>query len=234
MISMIGMFFVKNHSFLGSIYSAFILVCIILFGIFLTFFVTYILSKCIYKKENPMFLLEMPSFRRPKIWQTIKNAWKEKAFHVLKRAMIVSFPAGIFIYLIANIMINGSSIFEILITIFNFWGPFFGVDGVILLAFLLGLPANEIVIPILLLGYTRGGMLVEYSSVASIKAILLQNHWTISTAISFLILSLCHFPCATTLLTIKKETNSLFYTVLAFLIPTFLGLFLCFLFHLWV
>ena len=103
------------------------------------------------------------------------------------------------------------------------------IIGVILLAFLLGIPANEIVIPILLLGYTSSNMLVEYESLESLKNILVSHGWTILTAINFMILSICHFPCATTILTIKKETKSWFYTFLAIILPTIIGLFLCFL-----
>ena len=126
-----------------------------------------------------------------------------------------------------NFKIGDITLFQILTNFLNPLGLILGLDGVILLAFLLGLPANEIVIPILLLGYIKGTSLIEYESLESLKQILVNNHWTLLTAINFLIICLCHFPCATTLLTIKEETKSWKYTVLAFIIPTILGLLLC-------
>jgi len=229
MISVITMFFVKEHSILGSMKASLILLLFILLGILLTFLTTKLLNHFILKNEEPIFILELPSFRKPKIWKTIKNSWKEKAFHVLKRAMIVSFPAGIIIFILANTTINQISLFNYLKNFLNPFGLLIGLDGVIILAFLLGLPANEIVIPILLLGYFGGTTLVEYSSLESLKQVLILNGWTITTAINYLIFSLCHFPCATTLLTIKKETNSWFYTFISFLLPTIVGILLCYL-----
>ena len=232
MIAIIGMFFVQNNTFLGSIYSALILSIIILGGILLTFLITKILSKVILKKEEPLFILELPSFRRPKILKTIYFAWKEKALHVLVRAIIVSFPAGLFIYFLANVSIEHISLLNYLQNFLEPFGQCLGLDGAIILAFILGFPANEIVIPMLLMIYSGGTMLVEYTSLESLKQIFLINGWTILTAVNFLILSLCHFPCATTMLTIKKETKSFGYTFLAFLLPTCLGILLTFLVNL--
>src|SRR5699024_8882532 len=128
---------------------------------------------------------------------------KEKALHVLKRAMIVSFPAGLFIYFLANITISNTSILMYLKDFLNPLGLLMGLDGAFLLAFLLGFPANEIVIPIMMLIYSGGSMLVNYESLESLKLLFIENHWTWLTALNFLIFSLSHFPCATTLLTIK-------------------------------
>lgn len=227
MICIISMFFVSNNTFLGSVYSALFLAIFIVGGILLTFLVTKILSKFILKSEKPIFILELPSFRKPKILKTIYFALKEKALDVLKRAMIVSFPAGLIIYFLANITISNLSLISYLQNFFNPFGLLIGLDGAIVLAFLLGLPANEIVIPMLLLIYSGGSALIEYESLESLKLLLLANNWSFLTALNFLIISLCHFPCATTLLTIKKETNSLFYTFLAFIIPVIVGIVLC-------
>ena len=229
MICVINMFFVTDHSFLGSMTSSLILLAIILLGIFLTWIVTKILNHFLLKEEKSMFILELPSFRKPKIIGTILHSWKERAIPVLKRAMLVSFPAGILIYFVANINIGEITILERLYNLLNPFGLLIGVDGIILLSFLLGIPANEIVIPILLLCYTNSGSLIEYESIESLRQILIVNGWTTLTAINFLLLCLCHFPCATTLLTIKKETQSTFYAILAFLIPTLIGIGLCFL-----
>ena len=228
MICIIHLFFVKHSGFLGSIESALILSLVILLGIGLTFLLTKILNHFILKDEKSLFILELPMYRKPKILKTIFISLKEKAVHILLRAMMVAFPAGLFIYFLANIEVGGTPLLQMICQFFNPVGVFLGVDGVILLAFLLGLPANEIVLPILILGYTQGSMLSEVVETESLYQILIMNHWTVSVAIHFLLLCLCHFPCATTLLTIKKETNSWFYMFLAFLMPTIVGIVLCF------
>ena len=138
-------------------------------------------------------------------------------------------PAGVILYLITNITINDTSI---LIIISNFLNPvayIIGLDGVILLAFFLGLPANEIILPIILMTYLNTGVLTDYDTLDTLKNILTDNNWTILTAVCFIIFSLFHFPCSTTLLTIKKETNSWYYTFLSFIIPLIIGVSLCFL-----
>ena len=147
---------------------------------------------------------------------------------VLFRAIVVAIPCGIFIWLMSNVDIMGISILNHLIRFFNPIGNFLGLDGVIILAFILGFPANEIVIPIMLMCYLNSGTLVEYSNLMELKMILVNNGWTIFTAISVILLFLFHYPCSTTCLTIKKETNSWFYTFLAMIIPTIIGLGMCF------
>ena len=178
-----------------------------------------------------MFILELPTFRRPSIWKTFSQALKEKALPVLKRAMLVSFPLGILIYLLASWQLGNSTFLLLLVTKLNDFGHLFGLDGAIILAFILGMPANEIVIPSLLLCYTKSNALVSYTSMESLRHILVNNGWTYITAICFLIISLCHYPCTTTLLSIKKESKSWSYTFLAFLIPTVTGLFLTLILH---
>ena len=227
MICMIQMFFITDHSIFGSLKAAAILCGIILCGIFLTFCVTKLCNYFLFKEEKAMFIMELPTFRKPKIISTIVTSIKDKAFDVLKRAMIVSFPAGLLLFFASNISIFGTSIFGWITEFLTPFGQFIGVDGVILLSFLFGLPANEIVIPVMLLGYLNSNSLVSYDSIETLKSILVLHGWDTLVALKFLILSLCHFPCATTLITIKKETNSTFYTILAFLIPTIIGLGLC-------
>lgn len=229
MISVISMFFISSTGVFSTLGASLILTGIILGGILLTFMVTKVCNCVLYQNEKTVFVLELPAYRRPKFFSTIYYALKDKAFDVLKRAMKVAFPAGLIIYLFANFSLGDASLMQILIDFFQPFGILLGVDGVILLAFLLGLPANEIVIPIMLLGYSGGHFLMEYESLESLKLILVQHQWTLLTAVNFLILCLCHFPCATTLLTIKEETKSYKLTALAFLLPTFIGFFLCFL-----
>ena len=143
------------------------------------------------------------------------------------RAIAVAAPAGLIIWLFANININGLSILNI---IANFLDPFakvMGLDGYILTAFIFGMPANEIVMPIMLMCYLRGTSLADFSDYSYIRQILLQNNWTILTAINVMIFTVLHFPCTTSLLTIKKETASLKWTALSFVLPTFCGMVIC-------
>ena len=136
-------------------------------------------------------------------------------------------PAGIVIWLLANVNISGISLLNY---IANFLDPFaslMGLDGYILTAFILALPANEIVLPIILMSYMAGGNLVKIEDIASISNILINNGWTILTAINVMLFSLMHFPCSTTLISIKKETGSWKWAVLAFAIPTICGVIAC-------
>lgn len=227
MITMISMFFVISKGISSSLLASIILTIFIIFGIFLTFLMTWLCNHFLFKEEKSVFVLELPAFRKPKIVKTIYHAIKDKALDVLKRAMKVAFPAGLLIYFLANININEVSIFQYLQQFLDPVGIALGLDGVIILAFLLGIPANEIVIPIMLLGYSKGNFLVPYETLETLKQILISNNWTILTALNFLLMSLCHFPCATTLLTIKEETKSNFYTLLAFILPTLVGIILC-------
>jgi ferrous iron transport protein B len=140
---------------------------------------------------------------------------------------MISIPAGIIIWLFANINIGGNPILSYLQEYLNPIGNIMGLDGTILLAFLLGMPANEIVIPIMLMIYLHTTTLTDYSSLEQLRDILVKNNWTIITAINYLIFTICHFPCGTTILTIKKETGSLKWTILSIVIPTVTGIILC-------
>ena len=151
----------------------------------------------------------------------------DRTLFVLIRAIQVAIPAGLIIWLFANININGLSILNI---IANFLDPFariMGLDGYILTAFLFGMPANEIVMPILLMCYLRANSLADFSDYSYIGQILLQNNWTILTAINVMICTVLHFPCTTTLLSIKKETGSWKWTALSFALPTLCGIVIC-------
>ena len=151
----------------------------------------------------------------------------DKIIFVLGRAIIVAAPAGIIIWIFANVSIGDISI---LTYIANFLDPFarlMGMDGYILCAFILALPANEIVLPIILMSYLANGTLIDIDDLRSIGEILRQNGWTILTAINVMIFSLLHFPCGTTLLTIKKESGSLKWTAISFILPVICGILVC-------
>ncbi len=229
LIALISMFFVGGG--FTSISCVIILTFFILLSCIMTFLLSYILSKTLLKGEKESFTLELPPFRKPEIGKVIVRSFKDKTLHILKKAIIVCIPAGTLIFLLANIQVGGVSLFHICT---NFLDPFargIGLDGVILLAFLLGFPANEIVIPIMIMGYLSTGSMQEYTSLVELKNLFLLNGWTLETALCTSIFVLFHFPCSTTTLTIYHETKSVKWTFLSFILPTILGLLLCFMIH---
>lgn len=213
---------------LGSSFLATLTVLIvILIGIFMTLFITKLLSKTILKGKPATFTLELPPYRRPQFGSIIVRSILDRTLFVLGRAVIVAAPAGFVIWILANVNINELSLLEY---IANFLDPFanlMGLDGYILTAFILGIPANEIVLPILLMCYLRTNLMVDLEDSVTITEILKANGWTLLTAINVMLITIMHFPCATTLLTIKNETKSLKWTALAFLIPTLCGIIVC-------
>lgn len=226
-IALITMFLVTSNQVTSSFLSAFFLTLFILLGILMTFVVSKILTLTLLKGYPSSNILELPFYRRPKIFKLIIKTMIEKVFAILKKTLFIAVPTGFILYLMANINIKGESILYLLSNIFNPFGLLLGLDGMIMIAFLLGFPANEIVVPVLLMGYLAQGSLVEYESLDILKNILVTHGWTLLTAINFIILTLFHFPCGTTLLTIKKETNSLKWTLISFILPTVIGIILC-------
>lgn len=215
------------QGFGASIVSTIAVLFVILLGIFLTLVVSKILSKTILKGMPSSFVLELPPYRKPQFGRILVSSFLDRTLFVLGRAIAVAAPAGLIIWLFASISIGGASLLSI---IANFLTPFaklMGFDGYILAAFIFGIPANEIVLPIILMCYLGKNSLVNLEDTFSIGQILMQNGWTMLTAINVMIFTCLHFPCTTTLLTIKKETGSWKWTFLSFLIPTICGVILC-------
>ena len=211
----------------SSIWSTLAVIAVIIIGVIVTLVVSKILSKTILKGMSSSFMLELPPYRTPQFGKILVRSIFDRTLFVLGRAVSIAIPAGIIIWLFANINISGISL---LTHVANFLNPFaklMGLDGYILTAFILALPANEIVLPIILMSYTAGGSLMQIDDLSNISNILISNGWTILTAINVMLFCLMHFPCSTTLITIKKESGSLKWTALAFLIPTFLGIITC-------
>lgn len=228
LIAIITMFFATGISLpFRSLVSAGLLLTVIVFGVVVTLLVSKLLSATLLKGLPSSFTLELPPYRRPQICKTIVRSLLDRTIFVLLRAMCVAAPAGIVIWLMANIMINGESLCVIISNFLQPLGSLMGLDGVILLAFILGFPANEIVVPIIIMIYTASGTLVEYDSLSSLYNLFVENGWTWVTALCTMIFSLMHFPCSTTCLTIYKETKSLKWTLLSFILPTILGILLC-------
>jgi len=228
LIAIITMFFATGISLpFRSLVSAGLLLTVIVFGVVVTLLVSKFLSATLLKGLPSSFTLELPPYRRPQICKTIVRSLLDRTIFVLLRAMCVAAPAGIVIWLMSNIMINGESLCVIISNFLQPLGSLMGLDGVILLAFILGFPANEIVVPIIIMIYTASGTLVEYDSLSSLYDLFVENGWTWVTALCTMIFSLMHFPCSTTCLTIYKETKSLKWTLLSFILPTILGILLC-------
>ena len=227
LISIISMFFILQSRLFTSILNVVILTLLIILSIFVTLIVSKILSLTLLKGIPSFFTLELPPYRKPNIIKVIIRSMLDRTLFVLGRAVIISIPAGVVIWLCANIHIGNVPLINILSNFLNPFGHIIGMDGMILLSFILGFPANEIVIPIMMMGYLSNNNLIDISNVNVMKDILINNGWTIKTAICTLIFILFHFPCSTTILTIKKETNSIKWTVLSFVIPLIVGILLC-------
>lgn len=212
----------------GSFISAITVTMVIILGVFMTLLVSKILSKTILKGVPSNFILELPPYRKPQIGKVIVRSILDRTLYVLGRAIAIAAPAGVVIWIFSNIMIGDSSILSICANFLNPFANALGVDGYILMAFILGLPANEIVMPIIIMSYLRATTMIELDSLVELKELLVSNGWTMLTAINVMILCLMHYPCGTTLWTIKKETKSLKLTALGFLIPTIAGIVVCF------
>lgn len=192
-------------------------------------FASRLLSHTLLKGMPSSFTLELPPYRHPQAGKILVRSLLDRTFFVLCRAVSAAAPAGILIWLLANVTFDGVSILSLLSQWLTPFASVFGLDGTILLAFILGLPANEIVVPVLLMAYLEQGTLVEAGSLLSLRELLVSRGWTAVTAACMLVFTLFHWPCATTLLTVRRETGSLRWTVLAALLPTAFGLLLCFL-----
>lgn len=219
--------FAGGNGFLASILSTFAVIIVIIFGIFLTLVISKILSKTILKGMPSSMILELPPYRKPQFGKILVRSIFDRTLFVLGRAISVAAPAGLVIWLMSNVGINGQSLLSIIANFLNPFAKLMGLDGYILTAFILGIPANEIVLPIILMCYLKSGTLVNIEDTIQIGQILIQNGWTMLTAMNVMLFTILHFPCATTLLTVKKETGSWKWTAISFAIPTVCGIVLC-------
>ena len=227
LISLITMFLITDDT--TGFMRALVLILFILIGVVFTFIVSKILSKTILKGVPSSFTLELPPYRRPQIGKVLVRSIFDRTLFVLKRAVLISAPAGLVIWLFSNLTIGKVSILQMFASFLDPFGKFIGLDGVIIMAFLLGFPANEIVIPIMIMGYMSLGMITDMSDLNLLKDLLIDNGWTMVTAICVMLFSIFHFPCLTTIFTIKKETGKWKWALLSFVIPLVIGISLCFL-----
>ena len=221
LIMLIALFLSGGSSILGSL----ILSALIVGSVLLTFGVTFLMSRMM-KGKTSTFVLELPSYRTPQIAKTLVRSVLDRTLYVLARAVSVALPAGLVIWGISNIFIGDVSLLGYVANGLEPIGNILGVDGVILTAFILGLPANEIIIPIMLMAYTKGDALTSLS-LTDAGRVLAENGWSAVTALCTIILMLFHSPCLTTIITIKKETSSTKQALLSALIPTLTGVVIC-------
>lgn len=225
LITLIGMLLIGRNS---TILEVLILTLFIGLSVLITFLVSLILSKTILKGERSSFTLELPNYRKPNVIKVIVRSFKDKTLNILKRAVLVCIPAGFIIWILSNIMIGNSSILIHISNFLNSIGKLLGMDGTILSAFILGFPANEIVIPIMAMIYMNQGVMSDGYQVIELYNLFVNNGWSFITLICTCIFTLFHFPCSTTVLTIYHETKSKIWTFLSFLLPTICGVILCF------
>lgn len=226
LIAVITMFFAFASAG-SSILSSAILSAAVIFGIGVSFIASAVLTKTVLKGAPSSFVLELPPYRKPKVGEIIVRSIFDRTIFVLGRALCSAVPAGALIWLMANINIGDTTPLAVVSGFLDPIGRFMGLDGVILTAFILGFPANEIVVPIMIMAYTNSAVMQEASSLIQLKELLVANGWTWVTAVCMIVFCLMHWPCATTLMTVKKETGSTKWTMAAFFVPTIAGFLIC-------
>lgn len=224
LITLIAMFFV---TVVGTLAQALLLTALIALSVLATLAVSRLLTATVLRGESSSFVLELPPYRMPRVGQVVVRSVLDRTLFVLGRAVVVAAPAGLLIWLLANIPTGDGTLLSALAGALDPVGRFMGLDGVILMAFILGFPANEIVLPIAVMAYMSQGSLAEVPDVVGLRVLLAANGWTVKTAICAALFTLFHWPCSTTLLTLKKESGSLRWTAAGFLIPTALGFAVC-------
>ena len=232
LIALISLFFLGGTMGLGrSLLATALFLGCILFAVGMTLLSSRLLTATVLRGQLSAFSLELPPYRMPRVGQVLVRSLLDRTLFVLGRAVTVAAPAGLLIWTLGSISVRGGSLLTALAGALDGPGRLMGLDGMVLLAFLLGFPANEIVLPVLLMGYLQTGTLTDYGSLAELSAVLTANGWTAETAVCMLVLCLLHFPCGTTCLTILHETGSARWTALAAALPTAMGAALCMIIH---
>ena len=232
LIALISLFFLDGSLGFGrSLLATALFLGCILFAVAMTLLASRLLTATVLRGQLSAFSLELPPYRMPRVGQVLVRSLLDRTLFVLGRAVTVAAPAGLLIWILGSISVRGGSLLTVLAGALDGPGRLMGLDGMVLLAFLLGFPANEIVLPVLLMGYLQTGSLTDYGSLAELSAVLTANGWTAETAVCMLVLCLLHFPCGTTCLTILHETGSARWTALAAALPTAMGAAVCMVIH---
>lgn len=221
-------FAMTASSFLNGLIPALFVTFMVLVGIWMTLTTSLILSKTLLKGVPSTFTLELPPYRMPQFGRILYTSVVDRTVFVLSRAAVIAVPAGAATWILANVYAGETSLLVHAANFLDQFAVMFGLDGIILMAFIVGIPANEIVLPVMLMAYLSTGTLTEYESVGFLRNILVQNGWTPLTALNVMLFSLLHWPCSTTLWTIKKETGSIRWTAASLLIPTAAAFAVCF------
>ncbi len=208
--------------------ASFFVSVLVLFGIAITLLVSWLLSKTLLKGVPSSFTLELAPYRKPQLGRIVYQSLIDRTIFVLGRAVAVAAPAGLVIWLLANISVGGQSILNHSATFLEPFANLIGLDGFIIMAFILGFPANEIVLPILIMSYMTEGAMLELDSIQAMKELFFANGWTWLTALNFMLFSLLHFPCGTTVWTIKKESGSMKWALFGTVMPTAIAIILLF------
>jgi ferrous iron transport protein B len=232
LIALSGLFLAGNAGAGRSMITALCVAALLALSLGMSFLATWLLGRTLLRGKASAFVLELPPYRRPQIGRVLVRSLLDRTLFVLGRAAAVAAPAGALLWLLGNVSVGGGSLLTILAGALDPVGLLLGMDGAILLGFLLGLPANEIVLPVILMIYSAAGSLSEPSSAAELGAILSSQGWTVWTAGAVLLFSLFHWPCSTTLWTVKKETGRWKWAFLAALVPTLCGVGCCLLLRL--
>lgn len=228
LIALISLFFLGGTvGAMRSLLATAMFLVTIVFAVGMTLLATRVLTATLLKGETSSFSLELPPYRMPQFGRVLVRSLLDRTLFVLGRALTVAAPAGLLIWILANVTVGDASLLSVLAAFFNPLGRLMGLDGMILLAFILGFPANEIVLPILLMGYLQTGSLTAYEGLDQLRQILIANGWTGITALCTMLLCLLHFPCGTTCLTIYRETGSVKWTAVGFWLPTLTGIVIC-------
>lgn len=232
LIALIGLFFLGDAAGPGrSALAAAVFLGVIVFCVAMTLAMSKLLSATVLRGQPSFFSLELPPYRLPQVGRVLVRSLLDRTVFVLGRALTVTAPAGLLIWGMGNMDAGGVSLLERAAGVLSPLGRLMGLDGMVLLAFLLGFPANEIVLPILLMGYLHTGTLTECGGLEALRTILLHSGWTTETALCMMALCLLHFPCGTTCLTIRRETGGRRWTLLAMVLPTAVGMAVCMLIH---
>ncbi|MDN5277026.1 MAG: ferrous iron transport protein [Clostridiales bacterium] len=228
LIALATIFMAVGTGWLQTVVATFAVMAMITLAVVVTLLTSKILSRTVLKGLPSSFVLELPPYRKPQVCKILIRSLMDRTLFVLARAVTVAAPAGLVIWVMANVSVAGDSLLNHFAGFLDPFARMLGLDGYILMAFILGLPANEIVIPIVLMSYVSAGTLMELDSLEALHQILVQHGWTWLTALCTMLFSLNHFPCGTTLLTIRKETGSWKWTLISFMVPTITGIVLCF------
>jgi len=216
-------------SAVASLAAAGSVVFVVLIGVAVTLIVSWALSRTILKGEASSFTLELPPYRKPSILRILYTSLIDRTIFVLWRAIVMAAPAGGVIWLLANVMIHGQSLAHIIAGFLNPLGHLVGLDGTILLAYIVAIPANEIVVPTILMIYSHASTMMEITQLSQLKALLVDNAgWTLLTAVNLMLFALLHNPCSTTIWTIWKETKSMRWTIIGALMPLGIGILVTF------